>query len=143
MSDFLDVTTLIRKALEERLQSLQPAMDTAFENTKYEPKPDCPYQRAFLLPAPSQSIGFTGRARDFVRETGIFQISLYYPINEGTREAGSRAEAIRNHFRRGTTLISGGIKVITERGSVATALREGTWHVLPVSIPYYSNILIS
>lgn len=132
----------IRIALEKHLASLEPALETALENQEFTPKNGVAHQRAYVLPANSESMGFEGNGiSDTVRESGIFQVSLFYPLGTGSGDALVRAEAILSHFRRGLSLSSNGVTVIiNKRGSVAPAQQDGKWYVIAVSIPYYSNI---
>jgi len=50
----------------------------------------------------------------FYREQGLFQVSLFYPLQTGTLTAATRAQAIRTAFKRGTTMTSGSVKVIVD-----------------------------
>ena len=131
----------IRVALETRLNALVPAIDTAWEDVTYSPKSGVPYQQITLLPSEpgSPTIG----SSELVRELGLLQVSLYYPIGEGMKRISERAELLRSWFPKGLTLSSGGVNVtISKRASVAPANRDGEWKVLPVSIPYFANVFV-
>lgn len=131
----------IRQALETRLDLLTPQIPTAWENVEYSASSGTPFQRAYLLPGNNESPVFG--STELVRELGLFQISLYYPIGRGMKDVSERAELIRAWFPRGLTLVSGGVNVIIQkRASVAPANRDGEWTVLPLSIPYFANVFV-
>lgn len=138
-------TTIVslQAALEARLNSLSPALPIAWENVVYAPTDvDAPYQRVNILPGESQNNTFGGGGTELVMEVGIFQVRLYYPSGTGRGHAAARADLIRDHFPRGLAMAAGGITVIVQRTpSVAPALEEGDWYVLPVSIPYFANVV--
>ena len=102
----------VRIALESKLNAMTPALSTAWENVPFTPVSGTPYQAAYLMPAtpanPTMGDGY-------YREQGIFQVSLFYPLQAGPKPAADRAEAIRAAFKRGTTLTSGTVSVIIER----------------------------
>ena len=102
----------VRIALETKLNSMTPALSTAWENVPFTPVSGTPYQAAYLLPAtpanPTMGDGY-------YREQGIFQVTLMYPLQAGPKTAADRAELIRAAFKRGTSMTSGGITTIIER----------------------------
>jgi hypothetical protein len=82
---------IVRKALEERVATLTPAIAIAYENVTFTPTTGVPYLKANLLPNnPDNSI--MGQATYF--ERGIFQVMACYPLNAGTANAGDKAQAI-------------------------------------------------
>jgi len=102
----------VRIALESKLNAMTPALSTAWENVPFTPVSGTPYQAVYLLPAtpanPTMGDGY-------YREQGIFQVSLFYPLQAGPKPAADRAEAIRAAFKRGTTLTNGNVSVIIEQ----------------------------
>lgn len=89
----------IRAALESALADISPAIDTAWENVKFTPTTNQPYQRVFLkvvADVPVQSC----------RETiyrGVLYIRLFYPLNVGSNDITSRFEAIKTKFALGSS----------------------------------------
>lgn len=128
----------VRAALETRLGTLTPALSTAYENAAFTPVAGTPYQRVFLLPAtPDNEV----LGCDYYREIGIFQVSLYYPVNGGPGTAQARAQLLRTHFKRSTTMTSGGVTTtVSATPAIATAFVDGDRYVIPVSIPYRAEI---
>ena len=130
----------IRAALEAYLNTMSPALATAPENVNYTPTSGTPFQRINLLRANPENptIGTT-----HYRELGVFQVSLHYPMNAGPSPAETRAELVRTHFKRGTTLTNSGITVtIDGTPTIASGFVDGDRWVVPVSIPYWANIFI-
>lgn len=130
----------IRRALEQRIEALEPTFPTAWENEEFEPG-EVAFQKVFLLP--NNTVSPTFGSTELVREQGLLQISLYYPTTGGMEDVYTKVEAIRAHFPKGLTLTSGGVNVqIEKRASVAPAMRDGAWMVVVVSIPYFANIYV-
>jgi len=129
---------LIRKALEKRLGSMTPALATAFENVAFTPAAGTPYQRVNLLPATPDNATL-GDA--YYRENGLFQVTLLYPQLAGPAAAEARAEAVRAHFKRGTSITESGVTtLITRTPSIAPALIDGDRYVIPITITYQAEI---
>lgn len=130
----------IRLALETRLNTMSPALATAWENVAYTPVSGTPYQRVNVLRAtPDNPIIGQG----FYRELGIFQVSLCYPLNSGANAATERAELVRTQFKRGISLTSGTVTVtIDGTPTISSGFVDGDRWVVPVSIPYWANIFI-
>lgn len=128
----------VRIALESKLNAMTPALSTAWENVPFTPVSGTPYQAAYLLPAtpanPTMGDGY-------YREQGIFQVSLFYPLQAGPVTAAARAILIQTTFKRGTTMTSGTVKVIVERTpEIGQGRVDGDrWHV-PVKIRWFAGI---
>lgn len=130
----------IRSALENHLATMSGALSISYENAQFEPTAGTAFQVVNLLPATVQnpSIG-----ADLHRELGIFQVTLYYPINAGPTDCATMAENIRTRFKRGTTITNSGVTVmIDSTPSIARGIIDGDRWVVAVSIPYMANIFI-
>lgn len=130
--------SLIRSALEGRLAVMAPSLPTAYENMHFvKPADGGPYQEVHLLPAdpitPMDSLTYI--------EQGIFQVTLCYPLGTGPKDAATRAEAVRAHFQRGTTLTVGGVSTIISHVPVVSAAvpGDGQWRV-PVTIRWQAQV---
>lgn len=128
----------IRKALEKHLLALTPAFPTATQNNAFTPTTGVPYQRIYLLPnTPDNAV--QGARMYF--ERGVFQITLLWPTGGGSMAADTRAELLRNHFRRGTSLVESGVTVhVTNTPSIATALSDEDRYAVPVSVYWQAQI---
>ena len=130
--------TSIRAALETRLAAMSPALATAYENVPYAPVLGTPFQAVYLLPAtPDNSTMGDGH---YV-EQGIFQVSLFYPLQAGPKAAADRAELIRTQFKRGTSMTSGSVTVrIMRTPEIGQGRVDGDrWHI-PVKCVYFAEI---
>jgi hypothetical protein len=75
------------------------------------------------------------------RIKGFMQVLLCYPPNAGAKTAATRADLLVNHFKRSTSLTSGGITVIIDKTpSIAPALIDGVLYKIPVSIYFSADI---
>lgn len=131
-------TVSIRKALEIALNAIAPALATAWENAEFVPVTGTPYQAVNLMFATPENPSFGG---NFVRERGIFQVTLQYPIQTGVNAAMARAELIKSVFYRGATFVNSGVYVtIDKTPEIAPGSVDGDRWTLPVKIRFYANI---
>lgn len=127
----------IRAALETALNSIDPKLPTAWENTAHTPVVGKPYQRAVILTAGSatEEIG-----RSYNRR-GVFQISLHYPPGMGPAEADARADLIAATFYRGATFTKDGltVSIIGATDPLPPLDDDQGRYVLPVSINFRAS----
>jgi len=128
--------TTIRAALESHLIDLDPAFSTAFENTNFRPKTGVPYQIPYLIMGDPQS-KILGDG--YYREVGIFQVTIRYPLGNGSADASNKAEAIRKAFMRGTVISKNGIDVvITTVPSISLRTEPDSFTAI-VKVTFYSE----
>ena len=132
------MTDKIRAALEARLNALTPAISTAWENASHTPVHNQPYQRVNLLYAdPDNRI--LGCARRY--ETGVFQVTLCYPIGSGAGAIEDRANLLREHFKRGTVLTNSGQSLqIINTPSKRSLGNDGAVFRMAVSINFRAEV---
>lgn len=129
---------LIRTALETKLNTISPALSTAWQNVSFSPVQGTPYQAAYIMPAEPDN---PTMGNDFHRERGVFQISLFYPIQAGSSAAEARAELIRAAFYRGQSMISGSVTVrISNTPSIGQGRVDGDRWMVPIKIQYFADI---
>jgi hypothetical protein len=129
---------LIRKLLETQLNTVTPAVPTAFENMPFTPTQRTPWQRVTMMPA---ATGNPTMGDSFKREQGVFQVSLFYPTNEGAHNAEARAELVKTAFNRGSTFVSANVSVkILEHPYASYAIPGDGWFHVPVTIPYVADV---
>lgn len=130
---------LVRSALQAKLDGMSPSLNTAWENVDYVPVVGIPYQAAYVMPAEPDN---PTMGDDYYREQGIFQISLFYPIQVGTAVAEARAELIRTTFKRGVSMTSGTVTVrINKTPEISPGKVDGDrWHI-PVKISWFAGII--
>ena len=130
----------IRKSFEKRLISMSNglgASNTAFENVKFTPKLDQPYQLTRLVPLPVENPTL---GDDYHREVGFYQIVLSYPKGEGVGAIATQADKIKDYFKRGTTLVEGSDKVIVDRTPETSPVYiNDTRAEITIRIRYFSN----
>ena len=131
----------IRAALETRLNTLSPALSTAWEGVPFIPSTGTPYQNVNVLMNESENPTL-GDA--MYRQRGFMQVLLCYPPGTGAKAAATRAELVRNHFPRGLGLSSGGTDVLIDRTpSIAPAIIDGDRYRVPVTIYFSADIFPS
>jgi hypothetical protein len=133
------MTVSICKALlEARLKALG-TFPTALENVTFQPATGTPYQKAEHLIANPDGEAFGSASTYF--QPGVFQVSLFYPLNTGDGAALARAEAIATHFKKGTTLTQGAVRVLINAvPKIASGRPDGDRWMIPVSIPWQSQL---
>jgi hypothetical protein len=130
---------LVRSALQAKLEGMSPALATAWENVDYVPVIGTPYQAAYVMQAEPDN---PTMGDDYYREQGIFQVSLFYPIQVGTSVAEARADLIQATFKRGLSMTSGAVTVrINKTPEISPGRVDGDrWHI-PIKIPWFAGII--
>lgn len=128
----------IRAALETKLAAMTPAISTAYENIPFTPVAGTPYQAAYLMPSdPDNATMGDGHHR----EQGVFQVSLFYPLQAGAGVAAARAELIKTAFARGQSMTSGSVTVrISKTPHIGQGRVDGDRWMIPVKIQYFADI---
>ena len=121
----------IQAALDTRLSALAGGNPIAWPNIEYAPTGGTTYLRPSFLPADTlqSGLGVTG-----LDETnGIYQVDVVYKANSGRTTV---ADAVADHFKRGTVASYNGVNVRVRSVSIAPAIFEGAWHFVPVSVSF-------
>ena len=124
----------IRAAFVTKLQAFPSLPSVAWENMPFAPATGVPYLRPVLLPGePLQcEIGANGNNR----HTGIYQISIFYPVGSGIANLNTLTIALCDHFKRGSRLTYGGATISIQKAYPATYLQETDWIHVPITIQY-------
>ena len=127
------------RALIKHLNLLTPALPTAYEGASFTP-PTTIYQRVqFRVNQPDDPVLGTG----YYRERIEMQIFVNAPTNKGTGEALTRAELLRTHFKKGTTIAEDGVLIhILETPQIAGTMAIGDRIVCPVLIDVTAEVLV-
>ncbi len=129
----------IRNALNARLNTLPSLPSVAWENIAFTPKTTETHLRVNFLPAPTRPAANHKSAMDF--ESGIYQIDVYSPQDQGPNPASDVAESIRQHFSRGSTLVNSGITVNVEATpSMTSNDREGGFWRVRLTVPWFAYV---
>jgi hypothetical protein len=133
---------LCRRAIETSLAAWAaartPVLPIAWENVPFT-QPSGPYLRAFLLPAMTTSADLAGAHRSY---RGVYQISVYSPINAGAGAAEAIADELAALFPLNTRLTVPGLtlQVMTPVTS-AQGAQDATNFVVPVSFQYRADTI--
>lgn len=132
--------TLIRQFFEPALALItdKTLIDTAFENTQFEPTDGKPWQQVWLMMGTVENPIMTP---GFHRETGYLQITLNYPSGKGAKDAEARAGVIIAAFPRGRSFGAAKISLIVSPSPYASPGRaDGNRWAIPVKIPFFANV---
>lgn len=130
----------IRRALEIAVDGLSPTIETAWENTTFNPTKGTPYQEVNVLFATPFNPSVGSSNSTLVEQRGFLQISLLYPLRGGTLSIDTRVELIKATFKRGVSFSNlGQTVIIRNTAEVMPGLRDGDrWRVV-VKINFYSH----
>lgn len=128
-------TATIKATLETALNNITPALATAWENASYTPIEGTPYQRVWFLFAQPDNWHVGQR----FRQNGYMQVSLFYPLGNGAKDALTRAELIRSTFKAGMILSGVSISATPEISSGET---DGDRYVLNVFIRFSEFVTV-
>lgn len=130
--------TAISNALETKLNAMTPAVATAWENVEFTPTGGVEYQKVDILFAEPENPTF---GNGFNRQRGFMQVQLRYPLNTGRKDALARAEAVKNWFPRGLSLLDSGVTTIVEKTpEISKGGIVDDRYVVNVRIRFFANL---
>lgn len=130
---------IIRSILETALNTITPKIPTQYENIVFTPTTNTPYQSAYLLMNTPDDIVLASGG--MFREKGLFQVTLRFPLGNGTVTAMTQAEKIRNTFARGTVLEKDGHRLICDQTpSIRVLPNEVDRFVVAVKVSFMVDI---
>lgn len=131
----------VRAGLETRLVSVPggiPAAQTAFENVSFIPTQGVNYQTVTLAPSPPENPTF---GDGYYRENGIFRVRLYFQNSLGVNATQIAAEKIRDWFKRGTSVVSGGIiTTVLRTPDISMGMLIDDRYSLTINIRYFASV---
>lgn len=115
-----------------------PVVPIVWENDKPDlPDAENPYQQVRFMYATPEDI----EAGAAYRELGYVQVNLFYPLDGGSADAETRAQAILNAFKKATTLVNSGVTVIIDKTpAIGNGAPDVDRWMLPVKIPFHADI---
>ena len=128
----------ISSALDSRLNTLTGQSPIAWENTAYIPVKDTLYLRPTILPASTIQAGLGTSGLD--EYVGIYQIDIFAPAGKGRGEAEIKADAVADHFKRGTDLSKNGKTVRLGDVSRNSGIRSEDRFIISLSINYMAHV---
>ena len=124
----------IESALDQKLNALSSKPDIAWANRRYDPQEDTPYLQPFLLPSDTVQASLGANGLD--KHIGVYQISIFVPLLKGKKAGNDLADAIANHFARGSHLVYNTATVRITTVKIGQGRRDSThWHI-PVDVNY-------
>jgi hypothetical protein len=128
-----------KRALERHLMALVPTLPTAFEGVSFEP-PSTMYQHCQLrIDTPDDSTNTS----NYYRERTEFQVFIVGESNRGSGDIIQRAEKVRAHFPRASTLTEDGFLIhFLRTPTIGSAMVVGTRMVIPIMIEVLTEIQI-
>mgnify|MGYP003646012283 FL=1 len=128
----------ISSALDSRLNTLTGQSPIAWENTAYIPVKDTLYLRPTILPASTIQAGLGTSGLD--EYVGIYQIDIFAPAGKGRGEAEIKADAVADHFKRGTDLSKNGKTVRLGDVSRNSGIKDEDRFIISISINYMAHV---
>lgn len=128
----------ISSALDTRLRSLAGYSPIAWENIPFTPVKNTLYLRPTILPASTIQAALGTNGID--EYLGIYQIDIFAPSGLGRGEAETKADAIADHFKRGTDLSKNGKTIRLGNVSRNTGIKDEDRFVISISINYMAHI---
>jgi len=130
-------TVSIQAALEVAVDSINPALPTAWRNDSFNPTKDVAWQRVTFLDGSPENIVVDASYRD----KGLMRISLFHPLRIGTAEAGRRFDLIKQTFKRKTVFTKDSINVITKgTPKKVSEGRDIDWWATIIDVSFYADI---
>jgi hypothetical protein len=107
----------------------------------FEP-PTTLYQRCqFRIDSPEDTTLSAGTGIGYYRERIQFQVFVIAEPNQGTAAALTRAELIRNLFKKGTTLLEGSYRIyVLTTPKVGSTAQIGTRSIVPVMVDVITEV---
>ena len=128
----------ISSALDSQLNTLTGQSPIAWENTAYIPVKDTLYLRPTILPALTIQAGLGTSGLD--EYVGIYQIDIFAPAGKGRGEAEIKADAVADHFKRGTDLSKNGKTVRLGNVSRNSGIKDEDRFIISISINYMAHV---
>lgn len=122
---------IVRMVLQRHLADFD-TFPTAWEgiNSNFT----APYQSVWLNTSTSETGSITDKPK--AKETGFLQVTLFYPMGNGTRLIEERASELRRHFY-GLSVIEDNVQVVVQSPPlVASVQRLDNLLALPITINY-------
>jgi len=128
----------ISSALDSRLNTLSGSSPVAWQNTVYNPTKATLYLRPTNLTGLTRQAGLGTAGID--EYLGVYQIDIFAASGKGRKSAEAKADAIADHFKRGTDLVYNGITVRLGDVSRNSGTIDQDRFVISVSINYMAHV---
>ena len=124
----------IQSALAQRLNSVTGLPTVYWGGVDNTPASGTPWVRPTLIPFESEIETMTGTQRN----TGIYQVALFMPLDRGEGPLLTLMDTIKQHFKAQQRLSESGTNVLVLAVSIARPVRVEAWMQGNVEIRYIS-----
>ena len=137
MTTFVDIrTALLAPIFDVANAEFGIVFDT--ENRSGRPAIDTAHASVTMLPGQPDQVGLGVDGCD--EHVGIFQISLFYPANEGDLPILIKADEIAAVYKSGVNFVHNGVTVTIGSIGISAARNSGGWFQSDLTINYFSFI---
>jgi hypothetical protein len=109
----------------------------AWEGVPYSPTKGQPYVEIAMTGRTSSPMGIGPTTAELWR--GVLQITAVHPAEEGLRLVQTRAQALRDLFPIGLTLLNDMARVTIEARDIPPGYRSTDWYRQPVIIRWFAE----
>jgi hypothetical protein len=131
----------VKSALVQAFTSGNPFFPLAqiqFENVSFVPPTDKPWAALWFIP--NQRTVATLGSIGTDRVTGVFQIDLNYPLNNGDKDVSDKATAITSLLKVGYRAVYSGVEVVIASCGRSPGKVVGSFFRVSVTIAFYADI---
>jgi len=107
-------------------------LDTAYPNRKFDPVAGTPWAAVFILPNQPEVATLGDSGAD--QHDGVFQISLFYPPNQGDHDIMAKADAIAAHYKAGKRFSYDGQSLLVRNCGRAQGRLDDGWYRIDLTI---------
>lgn len=125
--------------LNTRLNVYTPALNIAWENVSFTPATNTTHVRVNFVPV--ESVATARFKTSLVLETGLYQIDVYGPQDQGTSTVDTLVEGLRAHFNRGRTLTDSSNNKVHIRNTpkITQGRREGGFYRVTITVDWFAH----
>ncbi len=127
---------LIESALNAQLNTL--GIPISWENVGFKSTKGTLWIRPTFMPGQSRAAAIGKNSQD--RITGIYQVDVFAPADEGVYAGGQQVDSIMTLFKRGTALTYSGVIVKINKVWRSTARSEPDWYHIPVIVEWQADV---
>lgn len=137
MTQFVPVISA-KRAVERYLSAMTPSIKIAYEGVRFDPPLNEMYLATqLIINSPDDPV----LGDKYYRERIVFQVFVCDLLNKGTADALAKAEAIRERFDKGLTLIEDGIRIhVTRTPQISGVVVTNDRLVVPVMIDLWCEV---
>lgn len=113
------------------------SLDTAYENKKFDKPAALPWAEFWVVFDSTNSVTLGTHGEN--ETTGFVQVDLYYPLDKGSGDITTKADAICEYFQLGRSFSYQGQYVTIQKIDYSPARPDGGRHRLTLTIYFYAR----